>query len=165
MRVGRRVRYGLCLYWGMEIADRCKAVADGPVGRMIGIHAASVGESSRCRATERRSEVDEPTDHGRCRIAVNALRREIDRLRRGMDCAELSPREVVEVPCDGEADDVMGSEDGLASPAVGRMSYGVSPIGRVPKPEEALDPPREAHVPIMVNYHITNIGTLLDVLA
>jgi hypothetical protein len=65
--------------------NRFNAIASHPVDRMIRVHAKSVihgRKTARCEAT---APVCREADARQCRIIVNALRREIDRLLRGID--------------------------------------------------------------------------------
>lgn len=90
----------------------------------------------------------------RCRILLNEAQREIDRLRRSMAASHAppaAPREIA-APCDSPA-----------SPPAQRKIYAVDPIGQPPPPRE--DPPPTVPGPKIVKRpHVTNVGSLLDVL-
>jgi hypothetical protein len=111
-----------------------------------------------------------PADSGRCRVVVNDLRRLIDRLRSGLDkdkeaCAPsagrcaVRPRPLPCRPCPSCPPCPTAAGAPKAHPI-----YAVDPIGRIrPAADQSTItlPPR-----VIENYpRITNLGTLLDVLA
>jgi hypothetical protein len=103
-------------------------------------------------------------DKGQCRIIINDLEREISRLRRGLDgferrCIE-PPREVVRT----EMTDRLPPPSPTAARSEARKPYAPDPLG---KPLAIVEPPpAEPGVSGIENYlRITNLGTLIDVLA
>ena len=132
-----------------------------PVERLIRVHAESLATALRNRQASETAPASRECDAGQCRIVLNAARREIDRLRRGLvqpaqaDMFQPSPHRLAhDVPPDPKA-----------SPPSDRKSYAPDPLG---KPTEFRDvtPPDPAEIVRVVNYfHVTNLGTLLDVLA
>ena len=94
-------------------------------------------------------------DAQRCRIVLAAARREIDLLRRGViseDRFEPGPREP-DPPLDPNA-----------APPTTRMAYAPDPIGKPAELRSEL-PPDQPAAQTAPLYYVTNLGTLLDVLA
>jgi hypothetical protein len=95
---------------------------------------------------------------------VDALQREIDRLRRGFDCVDLCQARL-RTSANGEAD-LRGDrlpEPAPAAPAA-RKAYAPDPLGK-PQPAPELPPPPPPRLISLDSiYRITNVGTLLDVL-
>jgi hypothetical protein len=95
-----------------------------------------------------------------CRERLKAAVMKISRLQRGILTAgeraflERPPRRVEDVPPDPKA-----------SPPAERKAYAPDPLGKPPEIENPT-PPDPAEAVRVVNWlHITNMGTLLDVLA
>jgi hypothetical protein len=113
--------------------------------------------------------VTETLDAGQCRIWLNECRREIDRLRMGLDVrperapvdgakAPVSPYLGFDAPC-GE------QRESLSDPPKEPKLYAVEPLSAMPDrrhPGPVEQPPR---IHVLNHYHVTNLGTLLDVLA
>jgi hypothetical protein len=149
----------------VESGSTSKTMIGHPVDRMIRVHAASVARAARCRRESAIAGAPGPSDARRCRIVVNALRREIDRLRRGIDRVDLCgaatrARECFAAPAAGR--NPCGPP---ASPPPARKGYAPDPLGKV-REAAAIPPPPPPPVISIDNYcHITNLGTLLDMLA
>ncbi len=91
----------------------------------------------------------------KCRILLNDAQREIDRLRRGLS---EGPWEVAQdLLCGGES-----WSDPPSSPQSRRI-YAVDPIGE-PPPPVVESPPSAPSAHVLTRPHVTNLGTLLDVL-
>ena len=88
----------------------------------------------------------------RCRVVLAAQRREIDRLRGALARA---PRAGEELP----------APDPRASPPAEHKAYAPDPIGKPPVLRESLPPDAPPPVSVLHHEHITNIGSMLDVLA
>jgi hypothetical protein len=103
-----------------------------------------------------------PLPAGRCRIVVNDLRRTIDRLRSGIDVVEIrhARRPLARL------DEPARCSAALPAPATSTVPpfYAVDPVGRI---RPAADESTTSLAPVtIVNFpRVTNIGTLLDVLA
>jgi hypothetical protein len=100
------------------------------------------------------------TVRSRCRIVVNDLRMLVDRLRNGIDVVDIKarfgPRGIEDAPL----------PDPAAPPtrSATRPIYAVDPIGRVQHVADRL--PQDPGPASIDNVpHVTNLGTLLDVLA
>jgi hypothetical protein len=65
--------------------NRFNAVASHPVDRMIRVHAKSLAHAKHCNRCDETAPAACESDARNCRIVINALRREIDRLLRGID--------------------------------------------------------------------------------
>ncbi len=92
-------------------------------------------------------------DARRCRLLLGVARRELERLRR----PPLEPVDTFERGADRPP-------DLLAAPPQERKAYAPDPLGKPTPPGET--PPQAAEVLEAVNhFHVTNLGTLLDVLA
>jgi hypothetical protein len=106
----------------------------------------------------------QPCDRGQCRIIINDLERQISRLRRGIDLVDLS---FVQPPPPSTAPDTCPDDvtrDSLAMREPGRKSYAPPAVGEIPPPAPKAETPS---TPASVeNYpQVTNLGTLIDVLA
>ena len=129
----------------MEVPDRANPIVPGSARLLPGVHAArklDVGPHGGCDARQ-------------CRIRLNAARREIDRLRRGIDHVGPPPppgrfEPTIEIVPPGAAQ---------------RKPYAPDPLGK-PTPLRLPPPPDPAGAIWLTNYlHVTNLGTLLDALA
>ena len=128
--------------------DRVNPIVPDAARLLPGVHAAggprtlNVGRSGGC-------------DDRQCRIRLNAARREIDRLRRGFDHVGPPPppgrfEPTIEIVPPGAAE---------------RRPYAPDPLGK-PTVLRLLPPPGPAAAVWVTNYfHVTNLGTLLDMLA
>ena len=83
----------------MRVHDRFTAIAVDPVQRVARVHAHSVARARRLRGCEPFGP-DCHCDRGQCRIIVNALRREIDRLLRGVDRFQQTKVVLIPMPTD-----------------------------------------------------------------
>lgn len=159
---GRRAS---CRLQGVGIDAPSNPRCEHPVDRMIRVHAASQALAARNREQSAAGRASEPRDARQCRLVVNALKREIDRLRRGIDCVEIGDARLRSRPVDCE----MGLEARLpdmpTSPPAARKAYAPDPLGK-PAPAPEMPPPPPLRIISLDNhYHITNLGTLLDLLA
>jgi hypothetical protein len=114
--------------------------------------------------------VHETLDAGQCRIWLNELRREIDRLRMGLD---VRPEKVVvDLSAEAHGLEYVGfyarcgeMRENLSEPPTRPKLYAVEPLAVMPdrrQPDPVEQPPR---IRVLNHYHVTNLGTLLDVLA
>ena len=103
-------------------------------------------------------------DVGQCRIVVNALMREIDRLRRGIDHTDMLCINAPWPQVDCEADAGACECPPAASPSSGSGLYGPPPLAKLP-PVSGDQAPMDAAIEIRNYFHVTNMGTLLDVFA
>ena len=95
-------------------------------------------------------------DPRQCRILLNDARRQIDRLRRGIDhIGKPDRRAVVEVQ--------LPEHEPPATSPPPRKAYAVDPVGKPNVPRPA--PPPEPGAMIVSGLRVTNVGTLLDTLA
>jgi hypothetical protein len=132
---------------------------------MIRVHAASLALAARRREQSAACRTGEPCDARQCRLVVNALQREIDRLRRGVDCVDLCPGRLRPAPAERGAGVEDRIPDGPSSPPAARKAYAPDPLGK-PAPAPEVPPPPPLRIISLDNfYHITNLGTLLDLLA
>jgi hypothetical protein len=127
-------RCAACLY--VKVGNPFNSIATNPVKRMIRVHAKSIAKARKhlkcdCAAIG-------PCDLNQCRIVVNALRREIDRLMRGIDryavCHKPRFVDALKTRCGDEAGrgDSNSSADTttqLASATHARKSYAVASLG------------------------------------
>ena len=136
---------------GVQVGHPSHPIAGDPVQRMIRAHAKSIGKARRNHQCDMPPCSSPPCDTGQCRIIVNALRREIDRLMRGIDRDALCYRPrfahtlktCPSVP--GESDDKSSPEGStqLAFATSARKAYAAAPLG------PSLSPP--ASVPTALN--------------
>jgi len=132
-RTLRMPRCAECNDWSVRIEDRFNAIAHDPVRRLIKVHAQSLA-----RAAHRHSASVAPAcceaDAGQCRIIINALRREIDRLLRGIDrfpqhghcrCHPQTPRSTNEFSGDPQPADMMRLASASSTPKL----YAAAPLG------------------------------------
>jgi len=149
----------------VEIGSPSNAMAEHPVDRMIRVHAASMARAARCLCESATARENKPSDARQCRIVVNALRREIDRLRRGIDRVDVRGAVTRARECIAARDAGRDPCGPPSSMPPTRKTYGPDPLGKV-KEAAAIPPPPPPRVISIDNYyHITNLGTLLDVLA
>ena len=159
---GRRAS---CRLAGVGIDAPSNPRCGHPVDWMIRVHAASLALAARRREQSAAGRAGEPCDTRQCRLVVNALQREIDRLRRGVDCVDLCAGRLRPPPAEcasGVEDRIPG---GPTSPPAVRKAYAPDPLGK-PAPAAKMPPPPPLRIIFLDNfYHITNLGTLLDLLA
>jgi hypothetical protein len=128
---GARCAACLCV----KVGNPFNSIATDPVKRMIRVHAKSIAKARkrlRCDCV-----AIGPCDPNQCRIVVNALRREIDRLVRGIDRFALcyKPRfaDTLNTRCGDEArprhDNSSSNSTQLASATHVRKSYAVASLG------------------------------------
>ena len=149
----------------MKVHNPFTAIAIDPAQRMIRVHAKSLKHAHHhhhacCPPLPECP----PTDVGQCRIVVNALRREIDRLLRGIDrfdryipvTLQTSPKWAHR----GEGNSEMSQ---IAGPNQRRKLYAPAPLGQplAPAPLPGTQIPGAT---IISAPRITNLGTQLDVL-
>ena len=147
----------------MGIESSFSAFADDPIGRLIRVHAASIAHAARYEGRRSRDADGAASDAGQCRIIVNDLQREIDRLRRGLDCVDVRLTAEPTAAADDNGLPSAGG-DSYAVRSAGRKGYAPDPLGKAPPPSEDASPaPRPR--PLANHFHVTNVGTLLDVLA
>ena len=135
----------------MEVPDRANPIVPDAARLLPGVHAAGgprtpdVGRTRGCDARQ-------------CRIRLNAARREIDRLRRGFD--HLGPP-----PPPPPIDRFEPTLEIVPPGAAERKPYAPDPLGK-PTALRLPPPPDPAAAVWVANYfHVTNLGTLLDMLA
>lgn len=132
-----------------------------PVERILEVSQQSLDEAGRNRLA-RAVRVDVGCDAIQCRIRLDAAAREISRLRRGLlgaaEAAAVS--RLVPPPSDSET-----RPDPLAAPPAKRKAYAPAPIGKPSPPRDAAPVERAGEIPLINFFRITNMGTLLDVLA
>jgi hypothetical protein len=132
---------------------------------MIAVHASSLALAAHRRSRASMEQAGEPCDSRQCRLIINDLQREIDRLRRGFDCVDLyRPRRRSRA-----LEGLEGTRDRCPelppSGSAARKAYAPAPLGK-PSPGPELPPPPPLRIIFLDNfYHITNLGTLLDLLA
>jgi len=110
----------------------------------------------------------ETLDAGQCRIWLNECRREIDRLRAGREVLatrELDPAVQQRAGGSVSASRVDGPSGTLADPPTERKLYAVDPLAVMPDPRHPDPVERPPRIRVLNHYHVTNLGTLLDVLA
>ena len=133
----------------------------GPVDRLIHVHQRSLASAS-CDPCEPAATASCDADSTRCRVLVNAMLREIDRLESGIvqrydhgpDWIELSSRS-----CEP-------SMSVTTTPSVAEHRstiYGVPALGELAADESSR--PIAADDVVVSRLRVTNLGTLLDVLA
>ena len=158
---GGRGRNASCPHFTVHTENRFNAVAADPVERLIRVHTESLATAMRNRQARQAAPASQECDARRCRIVLNAARREIDRLRRGV----IQPAQADSFQPSLRSMGVDTPPDPLASPPTGRMSYAPDPLGK-PSDFRDVTPPDPAEIVRAMNYfHVTNLGTLLDVLA
>jgi len=149
----------------VEIGSHSNATAGHPVDRMIRVHAASMARAACFRRESAIAGEHKPSDARQCRIVVNALRREIDRLRRGIDRVDIRGAVTRARECIAASDAGRDPCGPPASPPPTRKAYAPDPLGKVRESAAIPPPPPPRVISIDNYYHITNLGTLLDVLA
>ncbi|MDY7109151.1 MAG: hypothetical protein SYC29_11005 [Planctomycetota bacterium] len=132
---------------------------------MLAVHAASLALAAPHRSRPAAGGDGEPCDPRQCRLVVNDLKRTIERLRRGFDCIDLcgTARRGCAI---GEAD-ARGDRWSAPAPAApaARKAYAPDPLGKPTPAPELPPPPPPRFIFLDSVYRITNVGTLLDVLA
>jgi len=141
----------------VEVPDRVNPIVPDAARLLPGVHAAG---------GPRTLNVGRPggggggggCDDRQCRIRLNAARREIDRLRRGFDhVGPPPPRPPIER--------FEPTFEIVPPGAAERKPYAPDPLGK-PTVLRLLPPPDPAAAVWVTNYfHVTNLGTLLDMLA
>jgi hypothetical protein len=144
----------------MDVVDRITDVGAGPPPRSCpGTHEARPQAASARTATNARVDrvcLADPE----CRNRLLAAVMEISRLQRGILTAgeraqlEPPPRRVEDVPPDPKA-----------SPPAERKAYAPDPPGRPTEVKDPTPPDPAEPVPVVKRLHVTNVWTLLDVLA
>ena len=100
-------------------------------------------------------------DDRQCRIRLNAARREIDRLRRGFDHVNPPPLP----PPPPQIERFEPTFEIVPPGAAERKPYAPDPLGK-PTTLRLPPPPDPTAAVWVTNYfHVTNLGTLLDMLA
>lgn len=123
---------------------------------MIRVHARSVAKARQHRDGVELCCPRHPSDEGQCRIIINALRREIDRLLRGIDRYALLHRPkfadtlATRPACETASDNggSPGESANLASATATRKSYSVAALGPSLAPERlaALNDTTSSHL-------------------
>ena len=142
------------------------AAAPHPVERLIRAHAERHARphvrSDAVRRAVRIARAPGPgCDRRQCRILLNAARREIDRRRGGL----LTAAERMLVARRAEPSGAGPPQVPAASPPTQPKAYAPAPVGK-PAVVRGTTPPDPAELVRAINYfHVTNLGTLLDMLA
>lgn len=138
----------------VSLAEPFPPIAGDPVDRLIHVHAKSLA-SVRCLREEAECRGSPRCDGIHCRIIVNALRREIDRLVRGVDRLDLS--------CDHSAiDGQLSTRFESMMTGRGRPIYAPPPLGEIPAQDREI---QSMMRPVLSHGRvITNLGSLLDIL-
>ena len=145
----------------MKIHNRFTAIAIDPVQRIIHVHAKSVKRARHNLRCCLPAFACPPMDVGQCRIVVNALRREIDRLLRGIDRFDrYIPLNTSTSSNHNEGDSEFSR---LAAPRQPRKLYAPAPLGQ-PLAHVPLPSTQRSGADIISAPRITNLGTRLDVL-
>jgi len=76
----------------VKVSNPFNSIATDPVKRIIRVHAKSIAKARKGRHCDGFVATSSPCDARQCRIVVNALRREIDRLMRGINRYALCSR-------------------------------------------------------------------------
>lgn len=167
----------MCDWFDVQIENRFQAMATEPVERVIRVHAASLEKARRAGRCDVVAPAARESDAGQARIVINALRREIDRLLRGID--RIDPRSH---RCQGAASafenrgvDNRAYENDqtaiellqLASAERPRRTYAVAALGA---PLAALASMTSQNMyaaapPQLHATHMDSLGALIDVLA
>ncbi len=141
----------LCISFGVSSENRFNPIAVHPVDRLIEVHQASLDH------THERSSIRP------ARFVINALRREIDRLARGIDDTQPSSR--IDIYISSPPDDTEDSAPSdLASPPDPSRCPSTCPTSDSQIEENVTlppDPPKIFIAPVL----LTNVGTLFDLLA
>ncbi len=150
----------------MEVGNRFMAPAPDPGERLIQTHRESLATATRNRLARGALPIRFECEAARCRIILNAARREIGRLRQGLLTAaeeSLVRRRVDRVELAERPADTPPAPH--ASPPTERMSYAPDPVGKPSVSREVIPPEPGAELPVENYSHVTNLGTLLDVVA
>ena len=108
-------------------------------------------------------------DDRQCRIWLNEARREIDRLRQGLDTPPAERCDAVHLsnqppPAEQAGGDAPAADGFRRCPS--RRLYAPPALGDVSAMTASLPPaPPPAPTPLASYLHVTNLGTLLDLLA
>lgn len=148
----------------VKVTAGSDALAFNAVDRLIKVHQASLQRAEHLREANPPRSTAEPTDCPACRAHINALEREISRLRRGLERPEPIEHTQPDEPLRPHRPDDF---DRPLDPSVQeRRPYAVDPLNLDALRGDAPPPADPALVNRIENYyHITNLGTLLDVLA
>jgi phage-related baseplate assembly protein len=150
----------------MDDQNRFQAIATDPTARLLRFVASSLARSARLREAARAVEAAARCDasSGQCRILLDAAQREIDRLRRGTDCVQITSSQTSDKPFAPRIVEAP-AVDSHATPPQQRKAYAVDPLGRwLQSPSHDAAPPFPAPPLGLLLLQITNLGTLLDVL-
>ena len=129
-------------------------VATDPVHKLLRIASAAHADAIRQRKAMEIVAQTCRTDEGQCRIRLNDLRREIDRLQRS-DLARLDR-------CQHD-DDAVCAANSLASPPQRRKAYAVDPLGKPATSQSGPLTPAAKPPPLgQILQHVTNLGSLID---
>ncbi len=132
-------------------------VATDPLQRLVRTSTESLAAAMRSRRPVESAAVSQECDARRCRMVLDAARREIERLRDRLVFAEQDRL----ARNRGEE----SAPDPLSAPPTERKAYAPDPPGKTPEHRD-VTPPDPAELVRVLNYfHITNVATLLDVLA
>lgn len=152
-----------CFVPAVRIEDRFTAIAHDPVGRLLDVHRASLAVEGAHRPCEDPHHCSRVCDPIQCRIIINALRREIDRLLRGIDRIDalIAPDPQTSNRLSNDA--VAPRRSHSAEPGHAARPYAPPPIGYVPakSPAAAARPPAS---PAVQHSIVSAGGTLVDIL-
>jgi len=158
-----RVWIAVCFLFFVRLESACHPIACGPIDRLIHAHQSTL-DFARCEHHAPVSSAACGADAASCRIEVNALRREIDRLQTGIV-------QGFDRPLPSVTANPWGCECFSATEAPSPASHDRHPSHRLPALDDfGLIPGRDSTPPILIDQvvsrlRVTNLGTLLDVLA
>jgi hypothetical protein len=153
-----RTLHTLCV----RIENRSPSIAADPFKRLILVHAENLAEA-RSRQLPAPAHRCCESDAGQCRIIVNALRREIDRLMRGIDRHRIDSL-LVNREITAHAQNHSQSSAPTSVQRAARPPYAVSPIGACSDISSDANVLTQTQI-IAARPMVTNLGTLLDALA
>lgn len=150
------------------MSDASSAIPIGPSVRPSVFNVFAAGSAARpvstvevARPAHQPRPVTEMLDAGQCRIWLNECHREIDRLRASAGAIDGESPCPHSTAAHGERRETLADPpEKSPSPGDAVYSLAVMPDRRHPEPIE--QPPR---ITVLNHYHVTNLGTLLDVLA
>ena len=165
------MRNAVCNVWSVRIEDRFNSIAHDPVQRMIRVHARSLAKAARTRVCRDVAPAACESDAMQCRIIINALRREIDRLMRGIDRFDSGSCHGGCRPdsCDGlrfaGTSDQRSEFSSLASARLAPRLYAVAAVGDVAGRAQACSPAGATQGGQLASNSVSDVGAVIDLLA
>lgn len=123
----------------MKVSNPFQAIAKDPIQRIIRVHARSVAKARKSRACDEFVSSAPPCDARQCRIIINALRREIDRLMRGIDRSALCHRPRFADTLKTQPNSNSGGGSSNATDALNALA--AAPSSATPRKIASLGPP------------------------